>query len=70
MKEHKSFVSAMDATAFEIAKGSWGPNDKFNAKLVKEMLKDANLEPDFTAEDNSGKQLHHAVRNTGVRKNR
>ena len=24
MKEHKSFVTAMDETAFEIAKGSWG----------------------------------------------
>ena len=49
MKEHKSFVAAMDRFAFEIAKGSWGPDDKFDAKLVKEMLQDYGLEPDFTA---------------------
>lgn len=49
MKEHKSFVNAMDTFAFEIAKGSWGPNDKFDAKLVKRMLKENNLNPDFTA---------------------
>lgn len=51
MKEHKSFVKAMDATAFEIAKGAWGPNDKFDAKQVKKMLKDFELEPDFTANE-------------------
>ena len=49
MKEHKSFVRAMDEYAFEIAKGSWGPNDKFDAKFVKRMLKDEGLEPDFSA---------------------
>lgn len=49
MKEHKSFVKAMDDTAFEIAKGTWGPDDKFDAKQVKEMLKNFELEPDFTA---------------------
>ena len=51
MKEHKSFVKAMDETAFEIAKGSWGPNDKFNASLIKEMLSDYGLEPDFTTNE-------------------
>lgn len=49
MKEHKAFVRAMDDTAFEIAKGTWGPNDKFDAKQVKRMLNDFQLEPDFTA---------------------
>jgi hypothetical protein len=49
MKEHKSFVSAMDVYAFEIAKGSWGPDDKFDAKFVQQMLKDSDLHPDFTA---------------------
>ena len=49
MKEHKSFVRAMNETAFEIAKGSWGPEDKFDAKQVKKMLKDFELEPDFSA---------------------
>ena len=48
MKEHKSFVHAMDQYAFEIAKGSWGPDDKFDTKLVKEMLVQNNLCPDFS----------------------
>lgn len=51
MKEHKSFVKAMDDTAFEIAKGTWGPNDKFDASLVKEMLSNFKLKPDFTASE-------------------
>jgi hypothetical protein len=51
MKEHKSFVKAMDETAFEIAKGSWGPDDKFDAVLVKEMLSNFELEPDFSANE-------------------
>lgn len=51
MKEHKSFVKAMDDTAFEIAKGTWEPNDKFDASLVKEMLSNFELEPDFTASE-------------------
>lgn len=49
MKEHKDFVKLMDQIAFEIAKGSWGPDDKFDAKLVKQLLKESDLEPDFTA---------------------
>lgn len=49
MKENRSFVELMDTFAFEIAKGSWGPDDKFDAKLVKEMLKENELTPDFTA---------------------
>ena len=47
MKEHRDFVKMMDTIAFEIAKGSWGPDDKFNAKLVKEMLSENELEIDF-----------------------
>lgn len=49
MKDHKSFVDAMDDTAFEIAKGAWGPDAKFGAKQVKELLKNFEQEPDFTA---------------------
>lgn len=49
MKKHKGFVEAMDTFAFEIAKGSWGAEDKFDAKFVKKMLKDNGLAPDFTA---------------------
>ena len=51
MKEHKSFVRAMDDAAFEITKGAWGTNDKFDATLVKEMLSNFELEPDFTANE-------------------
>lgn len=49
MKGYKNFVGLMDQIAFEIAKGSWGPDDKFDAKLVKQLLKENDLEPDFTA---------------------
>ena len=49
MKQHKGFVEAMDTFAFEIAKGSWGAEDKFDAKFVKNMLEDNGLAPDFTA---------------------
>ena len=49
MKQHKGFIEAMDIYAFEIAKGSWGPEDKFDAAFVKRMLKDYELTPDFTA---------------------
>lgn len=51
MKAHKSFVNFMDEVAFEIAKGSWGPDDKFDAKLVRQMLKNNNLEIDFRVSD-------------------
>lgn len=49
MKEHKSFVKTMDVYSFEIEKGSWGSDDKFNAKFVKKMLDESDLHPDFTA---------------------
>lgn len=51
MKEHKNFVKMMDTFAFEIAKGSWGPDDKFDTKLVRQMLKDNDLHPDFSASE-------------------
>lgn len=51
MNEHKEFVGLMDQVAFEIAKGYWGPEDKFNAKTIKELLKNSELETDFTAGD-------------------
>lgn len=49
MKEHKEFVKMMDEFAFEIAKGSWGEDEKFNVKFVKQMLLEHGLEVDFTA---------------------
>lgn len=51
MKEHKSFVNLMDEIAFEIFKGSWGPEDKFDSKLVAQMLKENELYPDFSAHE-------------------
>ena len=49
-RKHKSFMKLMDEIAFEISKGSWGPDDKFDTKMVKKMLKDNNLVlEDFTA---------------------
>ena len=49
LKKHKDFAEAMDTFAFEIAKGSWGPDDKFDAKFVRRMLDNNNLQVDFTA---------------------
>lgn len=49
MKQPKSFVEAMEIYSFEIAKGSCGAEEKFNAKFVKRMLSDYELNPEFTA---------------------
>ena len=38
----------MDKLAFDIAKGSYGKDEKFNAKYVGQMLKDNDLQIDFT----------------------
>lgn len=40
MKEHRDFINLLDALAFDIAKGAAGPDDKFDAKFVKEALKE------------------------------
>jgi len=40
-KTHRAFVNNLEQIAFEIAKGSWGPEDKFDAKLVKEAFEEA-----------------------------
>ena len=45
LKEHKEFDGLMEAVAFDCVKCG----EPFNAALVKEMLKDNNLNPDFTA---------------------
>ena len=49
MKANKSFMNLLEGLAFDIAKEACGPEDKVNAKFVKELLKENNLEPDFTA---------------------
>ena len=48
MKQNKSFIRLMDAYALDIAKGTMAPDDKFDAKFVKNLLKDAGLKTDFT----------------------
>lgn len=49
MREHKEFVGLMRAYSFDIVKGSGNPNDKFNAAFVNQMLREHNLQVDFTA---------------------
>ena len=51
MKKNKSFIELMDYYAFEIARGRMSPDDKFDAKFVKKLLKEEGLEPDFTANE-------------------
>lgn len=51
MKENKSFVRLMDDCAFRVAKGTMAPNDKFDARFVKKLLKENGLDPDFTASE-------------------
>ena len=51
-KENKDFVEALQEEAVDIAKGSYGPEDKFNAAWVKKALKEAGFtELPFTAGD-------------------
>lgn len=49
MNEHKFFVRAMNEWAFRVAKGAFGPDEKFDAEFVEDMLKEYELETDFTA---------------------
>ena len=51
MSKNKGFVRLMDQIAFEIQKGSWGPDDKFDTAFLKEMLKKNNIEIDFSASE-------------------
>ena len=53
LKQHKGFRQAMDGFCFEIeVKGSWGPDDHFDAKFVKQMLSDYGFkEEGFSASD-------------------
>lgn len=53
IRYHKGFVDTMGQYCLGIeCKRLWGPDDKFDAKFVKQMLKDYDLELDgFTAGD-------------------
>lgn len=51
-KENKSFIRDLDQFAFEIVKGSWGPEDKVDTTFIKKMLKDYGYENlPFTASE-------------------
>lgn len=51
-KEHKGFMREMEDLAFRIAKGSCGPDDKFNAATVAECLAEEGFtDLPFTAGD-------------------
>ena len=49
--EHKEFEEVMEIEAFEIVKGSYGKNQKFDTAFIKKLLKENNLEPDFSVFD-------------------
>ena len=51
-KENKDFVEGLEDDAFQIAKGSFGPEDKFNATWIKNSLAKAGFKDlPFTAGD-------------------
>ena len=39
-KRNKSFVQYLETIQLEIAMGKWGKDDKFDAKLIKQMFKE------------------------------
>ena len=51
MKHHKNFMETLEQYAFEIAKGSWGPDDVVDEKFVQEMFDQYGLKPDFSAKE-------------------
>lgn len=51
MKKNRSFVRLMDDYAFLIAKGSMGPDDKFDAKFVQKLLDENDIKIDFKASE-------------------
>ena len=48
LKENQDFADLMDVVSFEIEKGSCGPNEKFNASVIKKLLKEKELDCEFT----------------------
>ena len=43
-----AFLDDMNHTAFELSKGMYGPDEVFNAAVVKELLKDHGITVEFT----------------------
>ena len=44
LKQHKDIQDIFDGCAFEIAKGSWGPDANVDTQFVKDILKDNGLD--------------------------
>ena len=51
IEAHSDFMDNLEQCRFEIAKGAWGKEAKFNAKQANSMLKDYGYEVDFTASE-------------------
>ena len=47
--EHKELNKLLQRLAVEILKGSWGLDDKLDAKLLKEIMEQNQIESDFSA---------------------
>lgn len=47
--EHKELNKFLQGIAVEILKGSWGPDDKLDAKLLREIMQRNHVESDFSA---------------------
>lgn len=47
-QDHKELSKDLEQIAFEIAKGSWGPDDKLDTKLLKTILKQENIESEYS----------------------
>ena len=51
-KQHPAFIHLLEQIEFEIAVGKWGPDDAFNAKLVKRIFdENGYTELEFTIGD-------------------
>ena len=47
LKNHKDFTNILDIVSFDIVTHSCDPNEKFDANLIRKILKEENLEIDF-----------------------
>ena len=48
-KKHNELKCDLEYLAFEIAKGGYGPDAEFNAKFLKEVMKERGIESEFPA---------------------
>ncbi len=47
LKKHKRFTDTIEQFSFEIAKGSWGQDDKVDAKMIKDVLRNLEIETEY-----------------------